>query len=82
MNAATRTAVRYCIKQGHTPLAVHNGFRSLLDDNICELSLLGVNGWTARSDSELIMNCTLPDVDLGASCFQEHNERRYRGDPA
>ncbi|KAI9568228.1 phosphofructokinase domain-containing protein [Boletus coccyginus] len=75
MNAATRAAVRYCIKQGHTPLAVHNGFRGLLDDNIHELSWLGVDGWTARGGSELGTNRTLPDVDLGAvaSRFQEHN---------
>jgi 6-phosphofructokinase 1 len=75
MNAATCAAVRYCIKQGHTPLAVHNGFRGLLDDNIHELSWLGVDGWTARGGSELGTNRTLPDVDLGAvaSRFQEHN---------
>ncbi|KAF8440531.1 6-phosphofructokinase [Boletus edulis BED1] len=75
MNAATRTAVRYCIKQGHTPLAVSNGFRGLLDDNIHELSWLGVDAWTPRGGSELGTNRTLPDVDLGAvaSRFQEHN---------
>ncbi|KAF8557460.1 6-phosphofructokinase [Imleria badia] len=75
MNAATRAAVRYCIKQGHTPLAVHNGFRGLLDDNVHELSWLGVDGWTARGGSELGTNRTLPDADLGAvaSRFQEHN---------
>lgn len=74
MNAATRAAVRYCIKQGHTPLAVHNGFRGLLDDNVHELTWLGVDGWTARGGSELGTNRTLPDVDLGAiaSRFQEH----------
>ncbi|KAG1733599.1 phosphofructokinase domain-containing protein [Suillus paluster] len=75
MNAATRAAVRYCIKQGHRPLAVHNGFRGLLDDNIHELSWLGVDAWTSRGGSELGTNRTLPDVDLGAVAarFQEHN---------
>ncbi|KAG9314839.1 phosphofructokinase domain-containing protein [Chiua virens] len=75
MNAATRAAVRYCIKQGHTPLAVHNGFRGLLDDNIHELSWLGVDGWAARGGSELGTNRILPEVDLGAvaSRLQEHN---------
>ena len=75
MNAEACAAVRYCIKQGHVPLAVHNGFRGLLDDNIHELSWLGVDGWTARGGSELGTNRTLPDVDLGAvaSRFQEHN---------
>jgi 6-phosphofructokinase 1 len=75
MNAATRASVRYCIKQGHRPFAVHNGFRGLLDDNIHELSWLGVDSWTSRGGSELGTNRTLPDVDLGAVAarFQEHN---------
>ena len=75
MNAATRVALWYCIKQGHTPLAVHNGFRGLLDDAIHELSWLGVDGWMSRGGSELGTNRTLPDIDLGAvaSRFQEDN---------
>ncbi|KAA1467507.1 6-phosphofructokinase [Dentipellis sp. KUC8613] len=75
MNAATRAAVRYCIRQGHTPLAISNGFRGLLDDNIYELSWLGVDNWIVRGGSELGTNRTLPDVDLGAVAakFQQHN---------
>lgn len=75
MNAATRAAVRYCLRQGHTPLAIHNGFRGLLDDIVHELSWLGVDTWMARGGSELGTNRTLPDVDLGAVAakFQEHN---------
>ncbi|KDR76336.1 hypothetical protein GALMADRAFT_247728 [Galerina marginata CBS 339.88] len=73
MNAATRSAVRYCIKQGHTPLAVHNGFRGLLDDNVDELTWLGVDAWMARGGSELGTNRTLPSIDLGgvAAKFQQ-----------
>lgn len=75
MNAATRTAVRYCLRQGHTPLAIHNGFRGLLDDNVHELSWLGVDSWMARGGSELGTNRTLPSIDLGAVAakFQEHS---------
>jgi 6-phosphofructokinase 1 len=74
MNAATRAAVRYCIRQGHTPLAIQNGFRGLLDDSIHELSWLGVDNWMARGGSELGTNRTLPEAQLGtiASKFQEH----------
>lgn len=74
MNAATRAAVRYCIRHGHTPIAVHNGFRGLLDDNIHELSWLGVDAWMSRGGSELGTNRTLPSIDLGAiaSKFQQH----------
>jgi len=75
MNAATRAAVRYSIRQGHTPLAISNGFKGLLDDSVYELSWLGVENWTVRGGSELGTNRTLPDMDLGAvaSKFQEHH---------
>lgn len=75
MNAATRTAVRYCIRQGHTPLAIQNGFRGLLDDSVLELSWLGVDSWMGRGGSELGTNRTQPDIDLGAIAakFQKHN---------
>jgi len=74
MNAATRTAARWCIRNGHTPLAIHNGFRGLLDDFIHELSWLGVDSWMARGGSELGTNRALPSIDLGAvaSKFQHH----------
>lgn len=75
MNAATRAAVRYCIRQGHTPLAINNSFRGLLEDSLYEPSWLGVDNWMARGGSELGTNRTLPDINLGdvASKFQEHN---------
>ncbi|EIW83885.1 6-phosphofructokinase [Coniophora puteana RWD-64-598 SS2] len=75
MNAATRAAVRHCMKQGHTPLAVHNGFRGLLDGYVHELSWLGVDGWMSRGGSELGTNRFLPDQDLGgvAARFQKHD---------
>lgn len=75
MNAAIRTAVRWCIMRGHTPLTVHNGFRGLLHDHITQPSWLGVDNWMTRGGSELGTNRTLPDIDLGgvASKFQSHN---------
>ncbi|KAG7451133.1 6-phosphofructokinase [Guyanagaster necrorhizus] len=75
MNAATRAAVRYCIRQGHTPFAINNGFRGLLDDNISEMSWLGVDSWMARGGSELGTNRALPSIDLGAVAakFQEYS---------
>lgn len=75
MNAATHAAVRYCIRQGHHALVIHNGFRGLLEDAIQELSWLGVDSWMARGGSELGTNRTLPDHNLGAvaSKFQQHH---------
>ena len=75
MNAATRAVVRYCVNQGHIPLGVHNGFRGLLDENVDELSWLGVDAWMARGGSELGTNRALPSIDIGAiaSKFQQFN---------
>ncbi|KAF8313509.1 phosphofructokinase-domain-containing protein [Cantharellus anzutake] len=74
MNAATRTAVRFCLSRGHLPLAIHNGFIGLLNDNINELSWLRVDNWMTRGGSELGTNRSLPDINLGqvASQFQKH----------
>ncbi|KAF9790704.1 phosphofructokinase domain-containing protein [Thelephora terrestris] len=74
MNAATRAAVRYCLYQGHIPLAIYNGFNGLLDDNVTPLTWLGVDNWMARGGSELGTNRTLPSINIGqvASKFQEH----------
>jgi len=74
MNAATRAAVRYCIRRGHKPLVIHNGFKGLLEDNIEELSWLRVDNWMVKGGSELGTNRALPDMDIGAvaSQFQKH----------
>ena len=74
MNAATRAAVRYCIKQGHTALTIHNGFRGLLEDNVSEPTWLGVDAWMARGGSELGTNRALPSINLGAIAakFQQY----------
>jgi 6-phosphofructokinase 1 len=75
MNAATRTAVRYCIAKGHEPLVISNGFSGLLDDHIQPLNWLRVDGWAVRGGSELGTNRVLPDEDLGgvAAALQKHN---------
>ncbi|PIL35553.1 hypothetical protein GSI_02281 [Ganoderma sinense ZZ0214-1] len=75
MNAATRAAVRYCLRQGHKPFAINNGFVGLLDDNVFQLSWLGVDNWMTRGGSELGTNRKLPDIDLGAVAakFQQYN---------
>lgn len=64
MNAATRTAVRYALCHGHTPVAIYNGFVGLLEGNVAELSWLRVDQWTTRGGSELGTNRTLPDSDM------------------
>ncbi|GAA5887277.1 hypothetical protein JCM6882_002471 [Rhodosporidiobolus microsporus] len=64
VNAATRTAVRYCLCHGHTPVAIYNGFVGLLEGNVAELSWLRVDQWGTRGGSELGTNRTLPETDM------------------
>lgn len=70
MNTATRAIARYCIRQGHIPLAIHNGFRGLLDGNVNELNWLSVDAWSPRGGSELGTNRCLPSMDIGAVAAQ------------
>ncbi|KAI8884503.1 6-phosphofructokinase [Backusella circina FSU 941] len=72
MNAATRTAVRYCLNRGHTPLAVNNGFVGFSHGSLKEMSWMSVDGWTALGGSELGTNRAVPgeDVDMGMITYQ------------
>ena len=76
MNPATRTAVRLRVNKGHTPLAIFNGFRGLLEDHVQPLSWPEIDNlnWTTREGSGLSTSKTLPGLDLGAvaSHPQEH----------
>ncbi|EST05664.2 Phosphofructokinase domain protein [Kalmanozyma brasiliensis GHG001] len=74
MNAATRTAVRYCLAKGHEAVVIYNGFPGLLEDNVSMLTWLRVDGWATRGGSELGVNRHLPDIDIGAVAakLQEH----------
>lgn len=74
MNAATRTAVRYCLAKGHEAVVIYNGFPGLLEDNVSVLNWLRVDNWATRGGSELGVNRHLPDIDTGAVAakLQEH----------
>lgn len=74
MNAATRTAARYCLSRGHKPLGIYNGWPGLLEDNVSELSWLRVDQWTTRGGSELGTNRKQPEIDLEGIAYklEEH----------
>jgi 6-phosphofructokinase 1 len=74
MNAATRTAARYCLSRGHTPLGIYNGWPGLLKDNVSELTWLRVDQWTVRGGSELGTNRKQPEIDLEGIAYklEEH----------
>jgi 6-phosphofructokinase 1 len=72
MNAATRTAVRFCLNRGHTPIAVSNGFAGLARGSLKEMTWMSVDGWTAVGGSELGTNRAVPgeDIDMGMVTYQ------------
>ncbi|KAM9786215.1 ATP-dependent 6-phosphofructokinase, muscle type-like [Neosynchiropus ocellatus] len=53
MNAAVRAAVRMGIIQGHSLLAVHDGFDGLAHGQIEPITWTSVSGWTGRGGSTL-----------------------------
>jgi len=53
MNAAVRSAVRMGLLQGHTMLAVHDGFDGLAHGKIEPITWTGVSGWIGKGGSML-----------------------------
>uniref|UniRef100_A0A4W6CZB3 6-phosphofructokinase type A n=1 Tax=Lates calcarifer TaxID=8187 RepID=A0A4W6CZB3_LATCA len=60
MNAAVRAAVRMGIIQGHTMLAVHDGFDGLAQGQVTPITWTTVSGWTGKGGSVLGTKRTLP----------------------
>ncbi|MFC2037407.1 6-phosphofructokinase, partial [Chloroflexota bacterium] len=60
MNTAVRVAVRLGIDNGHTVLAVRNGFQGLIDGDVQEMDWMSVSGWVLRGGAELGTNRKIP----------------------
>uniref|UniRef100_A0AAQ4Q8X6 6-phosphofructokinase n=1 Tax=Gasterosteus aculeatus aculeatus TaxID=481459 RepID=A0AAQ4Q8X6_GASAC len=60
MNAAVRSAVRMGLIQGHTMLAVHDGFDGLAHGQIEPITWTSVTGWTGKGGSMLGTKRSLP----------------------
>jgi 6-phosphofructokinase 1 len=60
MNTAVRAAVRLGIDQGHTMLAVQNGFAGLAAGELQEMNWMSVSAWVSRGGAELGTNRHVP----------------------
>uniref|UniRef100_A0A8D3D601 ATP-dependent 6-phosphofructokinase n=1 Tax=Scophthalmus maximus TaxID=52904 RepID=A0A8D3D601_SCOMX len=60
MNAAVRAAVRMGIIQGHTMMAVHDGFDGLAQGQVEPITWNTVSGWTGKGGSVLGTKRSLP----------------------
>ncbi|CAH7673744.1 phosphofructokinase domain-containing protein [Phakopsora pachyrhizi] len=79
MNAATRTAVRFCITRGHTPLAIQNSWNGLIENHVKELNWLTVDQWTTRGGSELGTNRKLPDEENIGEITERIRQYKFDG---
>ncbi|WFD20213.1 6-phosphofructokinase [Malassezia caprae] len=79
INAAARTAVRFCLHHGHTPLLIQNGFKGLIKGQIDKAKWLRVDSWASSGGSELGINRLLPDTDFsGILSEARHNYAPFR----
>jgi 6-phosphofructokinase 1 len=53
MNTAVRVATRLGLDHGHTMLAIHNGVKGLIRQDITELNWMSVSSWVMRAGAEL-----------------------------
>jgi 6-phosphofructokinase 1 len=73
VNAALRAATAYCLRQGHTPIAIYNGFTGFVRHHadkplgsVRELEWAEVDEWAANGGSQIGTNRHLPDdSDVG-----------------
>jgi 6-phosphofructokinase 1 len=60
MNTAVRAAIRMAVDQGHTVLAVHNGFEGLIRGELEEYGWMDVHGWGSMGGSQLGVSRKVP----------------------
>uniref|UniRef100_A0A671MC10 ATP-dependent 6-phosphofructokinase n=1 Tax=Sinocyclocheilus anshuiensis TaxID=1608454 RepID=A0A671MC10_9TELE len=77
MNAAVRSAIRIGILQGHSMLAVHDGFDGLAHGAIEPMTWGYVGGWTGKGGSNLGTKRSLParmieEISLNIAKFNIH----------
>jgi len=60
MNTAIRAAVRMAIDQGHSVIAVHNGFEGLMSGELEEFGWMSVHGWGSMGGSQLGVSRKVP----------------------
>ncbi len=60
MNTAVRAAVRMAVDQGHSVLAVYNGFEGLINGDFQEFGWMDVHGWGGMGGSQLGVSRKVP----------------------
>lgn len=71
MNSAVYAFATYCMSQGHTPYAIHNGFSGLArHESVRLIDWLEVEGWNSIGGSEIGTNRNTPlETDIGMIAY-------------
>lgn len=71
MNLATYAMATYCMYQGHTPYAIHNGWGGLARHELVRLiNWLDIDGWTLEGGSQIGTNRQTPaETDIGMIAY-------------
>lgn len=71
MNSAVYAMATYCMSQGHTPYAIHNGFSGLSrHESVRLIDWLDIEGWNSIGGSEIGTNRNTPeDTDIGMIAY-------------
>jgi 6-phosphofructokinase 1 len=79
MNTAVRAAVRLGIDNGHTVLAIQNGFEGLIEGDIQEMDWMSTSGWVSRGGAELGTNRKIPESSDFYAIARQLEEHRIDG---
>ncbi|EGV65749.1 6-phosphofructokinase [Yamadazyma tenuis ATCC 10573] len=71
MNSAVYAMATYCMSQGHTPYAIHNGFSGLArHESVRSIDWLEIEGWNSIGGSEIGTNRNTPEeTDIGMIAY-------------
>jgi 6-phosphofructokinase 1 len=79
MNTAARVAIRLGLDQGHVMLAIRNGVKGFLDNEIQEMNWMSVHGWANRGGAELGTGRDLPGEADFKTIAQRFEDNRIDG---
>ena len=76
MNSATYAMATYCMSQGHTPYAIHNGFAGLSrHESVKSIEWIDIEGWNSVGGSNIGTNRQTPaetDIGMVAHYFEKY----------
>ncbi len=79
MNTAVRAAVRMAIDEGHSVMAVRNGFEGLIRGELSDFGWMDVHGWGSMGGSQLGVSRKVPSGSEWYAIARTLEEQRIEG---